>query len=53
MGKGYGAEKPVAPNYKPDGSDYPEGREKNRRTEFRVIGTLSSKTEDVDIEETQ
>ncbi len=53
MAKGYGAEKPVAPNYKPDGSDYPEGREKNRRTEFRVIGTLSSKTEDVDIEETQ
>jgi outer membrane protein OmpA-like peptidoglycan-associated protein/tetratricopeptide (TPR) repeat protein len=53
MAKGYGAEKPVAPNYKPDGSDNPEGREKNRRTEFRVIGTLSSRTEDIDTEETQ
>jgi Outer membrane protein and related peptidoglycan-associated (lipo)proteins len=53
IAKGYGAEKPVAPNKKPDGSDNPEGREKNRRSEFRVIGTLSSQTEDVDIEETQ
>jgi outer membrane protein OmpA-like peptidoglycan-associated protein len=47
---GYGAEKPVAPNYKPDGSDYPEGREQNRRTEFRVVGTLSS-LEEVDSDE--
>lgn len=45
---GYGAEKPVANNFKPDGSDNPEGRDKNRRTEFRVIGTLSSKTDDID-----
>jgi outer membrane protein OmpA-like peptidoglycan-associated protein len=48
---GYGAEKPVANNFNPDGSDYPEGREKNRRTEFRVIGTLSSKTDDIDVGE--
>jgi outer membrane protein OmpA-like peptidoglycan-associated protein len=47
---GYGSEKPVAPNFKPDGSDNPEGREQNRRTEFRVIGTLSA-TEEVDTEE--
>lgn len=45
---GYGAEKPVAPNFNPDKSDNPDGREKNRRTEFRVIGTLSSKTDDID-----
>lgn len=38
--KGYGALHPVAPNYNPDGSDNEEGREKNRRTEFRVIGTV-------------
>lgn len=50
VAKGYGAEKPVAPNSNPDGTDSPEGREKNRRTEFRVIGTLSSQTEDVDTE---
>lgn len=46
---GYGAEKPVANNFKPDGSDNPEGRDQNRRTEFRVIGTLSSKTDDIDL----
>jgi outer membrane protein OmpA-like peptidoglycan-associated protein len=28
---GYGAKSPVAPNTKPDGSDDPEGRQKNRR----------------------
>jgi len=35
---GYGKNKPVAPNAKPDGSDNPEGREKNRRVEV-VIDT--------------
>jgi outer membrane protein OmpA-like peptidoglycan-associated protein len=34
---GFGAKKPVAPNTKPDGSDDPEGRQKNRRVEI-VIG---------------
>lgn len=48
---GYGAEKPVANNYNPDGSDNPEGRERNRRTEFRVTGTLSSNTDDIDVGE--
>jgi outer membrane protein OmpA-like peptidoglycan-associated protein len=32
--KGFGARKPVAPNKKPDGSDDPEGRQKNRRVEI-------------------
>lgn len=45
---GYGAEKPAAPNFNPDGSDNSEGRDKNRRTEFRVVGTLSSDTENID-----
>jgi len=33
---GFGAKKPVAPNAKPDGSDDPEGRAKNRRVEIVV-----------------
>jgi outer membrane protein OmpA-like peptidoglycan-associated protein len=32
--QGFGATKPVAPNAKPDGSDDPEGRQKNRRVEI-------------------
>ena len=35
--KGLGAKKPVTPNTKSDGSDDPEGRQKNRRVEI-VIG---------------
>ncbi|MBX3163137.1 MAG: OmpA family protein [Bacteroidetes bacterium] len=38
--KGYGESKPMAPNTKPDGSDNPDGRAKNRRTEFEIIGEL-------------
>jgi len=38
--KGYGETKPVAPNDKPDGSDNPEGRALNRRTDFKIIGKL-------------
>jgi outer membrane protein OmpA-like peptidoglycan-associated protein len=34
--KGWGKTKPVAPNTKPDGSDDPEGRQKNRRVEMTV-----------------
>ena len=33
---GYGMRKPVAPNKNPDGSDNPDGRAINRRTEFRI-----------------
>lgn len=38
--KGYGETTPIAPNKNADGTDNPEGRAKNRRTEFRVIGEL-------------
>ena len=31
---GWGETKPIAPNKKPDGSDDPEGRQKNRRVEI-------------------
>ena len=34
---GYGMRKPVAPNKKEDGSDDPEGRAINRRTEFKIL----------------
>jgi outer membrane protein OmpA-like peptidoglycan-associated protein/tetratricopeptide (TPR) repeat protein len=35
--KGYGETMPVAENTNADGSDNPEGRQLNRRTEFRVL----------------
>lgn len=38
--KGFGKSHPVAPNQRPDGSDDPEGRQKNRRVEV-VIDTCS------------
>lgn len=35
--KGYGESRPIARNTNPDGTDNPEGRAINRRTEFKVI----------------
>jgi outer membrane protein OmpA-like peptidoglycan-associated protein len=32
--EGFGARKPVAPNKKPDGSDDPDGRQRNRRVDI-------------------
>jgi outer membrane protein OmpA-like peptidoglycan-associated protein/tetratricopeptide (TPR) repeat protein len=37
IAKGYGESRPIAANTNPDGSDNEEGRQKNRRTEFKVI----------------
>jgi outer membrane protein OmpA-like peptidoglycan-associated protein len=34
--RGWGETKPVAPNKKPDGSDDPAGRQKNRRVEITI-----------------
>ncbi|MDR1761906.1 MAG: OmpA family protein [Bacteroidales bacterium] len=45
-GKGFGYSMPIAPNNRPDGSDYPEGRAKNRRTEIQVIGSVSDNPND-------
>lgn len=39
--RGFGKTKPIAPNTKPDGSDDPEGRQKNRRVEV-VVDTCKS-----------
>ena len=35
--KGYGATQPIAPNVNEDGSDNPDGRQRNRRTEFKIL----------------
>ena len=43
--KGYGETKPIARNENTDGSDNPDGRAMNRRTEFRVTGSLDKETE--------
>jgi peptidoglycan-associated lipoprotein len=37
IAKGYGEDKPIAKNTHPDGSDNPVGRQKNRRTEFKIL----------------
>jgi OmpA-OmpF porin, OOP family len=42
QGTGHGEKMPIAPNTNPDGSDDPEGRHRNRRTDFRIIGTLDT-----------
>ena len=39
--KAYGESQPVDLNENPPGTDYPEGRSKNRRTEFKVIQELT------------
>jgi len=38
--KGYGESRSIAPNKNPDGSDNPEGRQLNRRTEFTILGII-------------
>jgi OmpA-OmpF porin, OOP family len=37
IAKGYGEARPVAPNTFKNGNDNPDGRQKNRRTEFKVM----------------
>ena len=37
VAKGYGELRPIARNTNPDGTDNPEGRQKNRRTEFKIL----------------
>ncbi len=52
VAKGYGESKPIARNTNPDGSDNAVGRQRNRRTEFKIleIGQLIKK-EDEDEED--
>ncbi|HNF03105.1 MAG TPA: OmpA family protein, partial [Ferruginibacter sp.] len=37
ISQGYGETKPVAPNANDDGTDNPEGRQLNRRVEFKIL----------------
>jgi outer membrane protein OmpA-like peptidoglycan-associated protein len=47
IAKGYGKSKPIAPNSLPNHKDNPEGRQLNRRTEFKVLKRqVQVKTED-------
>jgi outer membrane protein OmpA-like peptidoglycan-associated protein/tetratricopeptide (TPR) repeat protein len=41
VAKGYGMSMPIAPNKNMDGSDNPEGRQLNRRTEMKIVGDIS------------
>ena len=49
--KGYGEEKPIARNTNPDGTDNPVGRQKNRRTEFKIleVGVIPKTLESDDV----
>jgi outer membrane protein OmpA-like peptidoglycan-associated protein len=49
--KGYAETEPIAPNTHPDGSDNPEGRAKNRRTEFKVIGNIEVDPDEISLYE--
>ncbi len=53
VAKGYGKSKPIARNTNPDGTDNPRGRDRNRRTEFKIleIGPVQKKTVDEDDED--
>lgn len=46
--KGYGESKPIVSNTNPDGTDNPENRQLNRRTEITVVGKLDVKKLDFD-----
>ena len=47
VAKGYGETKPIAPNKNKNGSDDPEGRQMNRRTEFKIIGKVEGVSETI------
>src|SRR5262249_5542540 len=51
--KGYGESRPIARNTNPDGTDNPEGRQRNRRTEFKIleIGPQQRKPDEFDEDE--
>mgnify|MGYP006273154707 FL=1 len=48
---GYGEERPIAPNSEEDGSDDPEGRQKNRRVEFKLLRDVPDESIEVIYEE--
>jgi len=50
VAKGYGEDKPIARNSNPDGTDNAVGRQKNRRTEFKIleVGVMPKPLEEED-----
>ncbi|MDL5048595.1 OmpA family protein [Oscillatoria amoena NRMC-F 0135] len=48
VARGYGESRPIARNTNPDGTDNPRGRDKNRRTEFKIleVGVIPKPIED-------
>ena len=42
VAKGYGMRVPIAPNTNRDGTDNPDGRQLNRRTEIKIVGQLAT-----------
>ncbi len=51
VAKGYGESKPIARNTNPDGTDNPVGRQKNRRTEFKILSVNAPTKPKVEDEE--
>jgi outer membrane protein OmpA-like peptidoglycan-associated protein len=51
VAKGYGETMPIARNTNPDGTDNPEGRARNRRTEFKVISINKRNTQPNEFDE--
>ncbi len=49
--KGYGEDKPIAPNKNNDGTDNPEGRQKNRRVHFEVDQPMAEAQPTEEVEE--
>jgi len=51
VAKGYGESKPIARNTNPDGTDNPDGRQRNRRTEFKIleVGVIPKTLESEDV----
>lgn len=51
VAKGYGEERPIARNTNTDGTDNPTGRQKNRRTEFKIleVGVIPKTLESDDV----
>ena len=42
IARGYGESQPIAANTNPDGTDNPEGRQLNRRSELKIVGEMNT-----------
>jgi outer membrane protein OmpA-like peptidoglycan-associated protein len=53
VAKGYGETKPIARNTNPDGTDNSKGRDRNRRTEFKIleVGVIPKPIEEEEFDE--